>query len=150
YNMLINLAPEFLKDFTRRDGLAVERYYREAITRAGDVRADRKTAPIAGSLLLSENRKRLLDVLDYGSRQGSNVPRFLLWVAPQVPSWNATTLLDETVEGIRSRWNGPRADGQAEGVRSICLAAPRPPRYLEKAFELVAMSDYRRFPGPLE
>lgn len=58
YDVLINLAPEFLKGFTRRDGLAVERYYREAITRA-----DRKTAPIAGSLLLSENRKRLLDVL---------------------------------------------------------------------------------------
>jgi hypothetical protein len=56
YNVLINLAPEFLKDFTRRDGLAVERYYREAITRAGDVRAHRKTAPIAGSLLAPPNR----------------------------------------------------------------------------------------------
>src|SRR6202030_684016 len=71
--------PEFLKDFTRRDGLSVERYYRDAITRAGDVRADRKTAPIAGSLLLSENRKGLLDVLDYGSRQHATAPRFLLW-----------------------------------------------------------------------
>src|ERR1700731_490934 len=40
YNILLNLAPEFLKDFTRRDGLAVERYYRDAITRAGDVQAD--------------------------------------------------------------------------------------------------------------
>jgi hypothetical protein len=150
YNILINLAPEFLKDFTRRDGLAVERYYREAITRAGDVRADRKTAPIAGSLLLSENRKRLLDVLDYGSRQHANAPRFLLWLAPQVPSWNATTLLDETVAGIRARWNGPRGDGQTETVTSICLTAPRPPRYVEKAFELISTSDYRRFPGPLE
>ena len=150
YNILLNLAPEFLKDFTRRDGLAVERYYRDAITRAGDVRADRKTAPIAGSLLLSENRKRLLDVLDYGSRQHSCVPRFLLWLAPQVPSWNATTLLDETVAGIRTRWSGQSADGQTEALKSICLTAPRPPRYMEKAFELVGTSDYRRFPGPLE
>jgi hypothetical protein len=150
YSILINLAPEFLKDFTRRDGLAIERYYREAIARAGDLRADRKTAPIAGSLLLAENRKRLLDVLDYGSRQHANAPRFLLWLAPQVRSWNATTFLDETVTGIRSRWNGPRADGQAETVTSICLTAPRPPRYVEKAFELIGTSDYRRFPGPLE
>lgn len=150
YNILINLAPEFLKDFTRRDGLAIERYYREAITRAGDVRADHKTAPIAGSLLLSENRKRVLDVLDYGSRQDSGAPRFLLWLAPQVSSWNATTLLDETVAGIRSRWNGPRAVGQTEAVRSICLTAPRPPRYVEKAFDLFGTSDYRRFPSPLE
>ena len=51
YGTLLDLAPDFLKDFARRDGLAVERCYREAITRAGDVRADRKTAPIVGSLL---------------------------------------------------------------------------------------------------
>jgi hypothetical protein len=150
YNILINLAPEFLKDFTRRDGLAIERYYREAITRAGDLRADRKTAPIAGSLLLAENRKRLHDVLEYGSRQQANAPRFLLWLAPQVPSWNATTLLDEAVAAIRSCWNGPRADGQTDTVKSICLTAPRPPRYVEKAFEIIGTSDYRRFPGPLE
>jgi hypothetical protein len=150
YNILINLAPEFLKDFTRRDGLAIERYYREAITRAGDLRADRKTAPIAVSLLLAENRKRLHDVLEYGSRQQANAPRFLLWLAPQVPSWNATTLLDEAVAAIRSCWNGPRADGQTDTVKSICLTAPRPPRYVEKAFEIIGTSDYRRFPGPLE
>lgn len=150
YNVLLNLAPEYLRDFTRRDGLAVERYYREAIMRAGDVRADRKTAPIAGSLLLSENRKRLFDVLDYGSRQQPSAPRFLLWLTPQVPSWNATTLLNETVAGIRTRWSAQRTDGPTEALKSICLTVPRPPRYLEKAFEVVATGEDRRFPGPLE
>lgn len=62
YNILLSLAPEFLKSFTRRDGLAVERYYREAITRAGDVRVDRKTAPVIGSLLVPGNRRRLFAV----------------------------------------------------------------------------------------
>lgn len=150
YNMLLSLAPEFLKEFTRRDGLAVERYYREAITRAGDVRADRMTTPIVGSLLLSENRKRLRDVLDYGARQHSDMPRFLLWLVPQVLSWNATTLLDETIAGIRTRWNAQSADGQTAALKSICLTASRPPRYIKKAFELVGTNDYRRFPGPLE
>jgi hypothetical protein len=130
YNILLNFAPDYLKAFARGDGLAVERYYREAFTRAGDVRADRMTAPVTGSLLLSENRKRLLDVLDYGSRQHSSVPRFLLWLAPQVPSWNATTLLEETVAGIRAQWSGQRADGQTEALKSLCLTAPRPPRYI--------------------
>lgn len=67
-----------------------------------------------------------------------------------MPSWNAITLLDETVAGICSRWNGPRPDGQTETVTSIRLAAPRPPRYVKKAFGRVGTSDYRRFPGPLE
>jgi hypothetical protein len=31
YNVLLNLAPEFLKDFMRRDGVAVERYYQRAM-----------------------------------------------------------------------------------------------------------------------
>lgn len=64
YGALLDLAPDFLNDFARRDGLAVERYYREAITRTGDVRADRKIAPILGSLLLADNLKRFVDVLD--------------------------------------------------------------------------------------
>lgn len=150
YNILLTLAPEFLKDFARRDGLAVTRYYLEAIARAGDVRADRKTAPLVGSLLLSENRKRLFDVLDYGSRPRSSVPQFVIWLAPQVPAWNATTLLDEAVAGIRKRWSGPLTDGQNEAPKSICLTVPRPPRYIQKAFEFIGKSDVRRFPGPLE
>jgi hypothetical protein len=150
YNLLLSLAPEFLKDFARRDGLAVARYYREAIARAGDVRADRKTVPIVGSLLLPENRKRLFDVLEYGSHQRTGMPPFLVWLTPQVPSWNATTLLDDAVAGIRARWKVERDDGQAEAPRSVCLTAPRPPRYIEKAFEIVLTADVRRFPGPLE
>jgi hypothetical protein len=129
YGTLLDLAPDFLKDFARRDGLAVGRYYREAITRAGDVRADRKTAPIVGSLLVAENLKRLIDVLDYGSRAHATAPPFLLWLTPLVAWWGATTLLDETVSGVRARWAGQSGDGQAEMIKSICLTAPRPPRY---------------------
>lgn len=150
YNVLLSLAPEFLKEFARRDGLAVARYYREAIARAGDVRADRKTAPIVGSLLLPENRKRLFDVLEYGSRQRDCRPPFVVWLAPHVPWWNATTLLVEAVAGIRRRWNAQRDDDQAEAPRSLCLTKPWPPRYIEKAFKLIGTSDTGRFPGPLE
>jgi len=150
YNLLLSLAPEFLKDFARRDGLAIARYYREAIARTGDVRADRRTAPIVGSLLLPENRKRLFDVLEYGSHQRTGMPPFIVWLTPQVPSWNATTLLSDTVAGIRTRWKVQHEDGETEAPRSVCLTAPRPPRYIEKAFEIVLGSDVRHFPGPLE
>jgi hypothetical protein len=151
YGTLLDMAPDFLKEFARRDGLAVERYYREAMTRTGDIRADRKTAPILGSLLLADNLKRLIDVLDYGSRTRPGPPRFLLWLPPVVPSWGATTVLDDTLTGIRARWGaGQRADETAETFQSICLTAPRPPRYLEKAFNVVCTSDTRGCPGPLE
>ena len=49
YGTLLELAPDFLKDFARRDALAVERYYREAITRTGETARARQSS--ARSLL---------------------------------------------------------------------------------------------------
>jgi hypothetical protein len=142
-------------DFDRADTVGVQKLdakgtYRDAITRAGDVRADRKTAPIAGSLLISDNRKRFIDVLDYGGRAHPTAPHLMLWLTPLVQCWGATTLVDETIAGIRARWSGQREGEQARSFKSICLSPPRPPRYLEKAFDFVCVGDYRQFPGPLE
>ena len=81
----------------------------------------------------------------------AKTPRFLLWLAPVVSFWGATTLLDDTLTGIRARWGGgQRADESVETLQSICLTSPRPPRYVEKAFSVVCTSDIRRCPGPLE
>ena len=116
YGTLLDLAPDFLKDFARRDGLAVERYYREAIMRAGDVRADRKTALIVGSLLIAENLKRLLMCLTTEVARTRPRRALLLWLTPLVQWWGATTLLDETVAGIRARWADKAGDSASRDV----------------------------------
>src|SRR3546814_3867748 len=51
YRLLIELAPEYFQEWTRRDGLSVQRFYRHALTARGDVRSHRQTTPLVGSLL---------------------------------------------------------------------------------------------------
>ena len=124
--------------------------------RAGSVRAERKSASIAASLLLSKGRNRRFEVLDHGSRQQSNVPRFLFMVhatGAQVPSWNAGMRQRFSMKrspASGTRWRAQHIDDARHAPRSICLTESRPPRYLEKTFEVVATRDDRRFPGLLK
>jgi hypothetical protein len=63
YRFLTDVAPEFLKDFIRTDGLAVERYYKEVLSRRGQLRLDRPTIPHHGALTNKYNVERLIEAL---------------------------------------------------------------------------------------
>ena len=93
YQILLDLAPNFLKEFTRRDGLAVERYYRDAFNRAGDIRSDRPTTALLGSLFTRENSRRLFEVAKYGLRTDVKPAEICIWFVPQVPHWGVTKAL---------------------------------------------------------
>lgn len=148
YQLLLELNPGFLKDFTRSSGLAVERYYREAFMRAGEPRADRPSIPLLGSLLLHENVRRLTDVLSYGLRSQQR-PRGLLWIAPQVPYWGASSLLPAVLrELIRSMGHPVPELGPVE--RTVCVAVGREAKYLEEAFGRVQRTDTAVVPRCLE
>jgi hypothetical protein len=69
YRTLIELAPDFFKEFTVTSGLTVERYRRKAVSRTGEPRTDRRNVALAGSLFTHGNIERFLRVVDYGLRQ---------------------------------------------------------------------------------
>lgn len=149
YAALVQLAPEFLKEFTTRTGLAVNRYWREAVGRVGEARSDRPTIAIVGPLYTEGNARRVLEVLDYGLRDKTDAPGFIMSVAPQTRFWGATTLQRDTLALIKRKLvQQPAAD--APDPRSICLVAGKPPRYLERSFDEVHCSDAPEFPGALE
>jgi hypothetical protein len=151
YQVLIDIAPSFLKDFARRDGLAVERYYREAFTRTGDVRSDRPTVPLLGSLFTRENTRRLFEVAEYGLRSVSERPTVCLWFAPQTPYWGATTALPEILDQIKSRVLAVSEDETRDpDNRTICLIGGRAAKHVETAFDLVGTSDAPSIPASLE
>lgn len=151
YQVLLELAPEFLKEFGRKDGLAVERFYRDALGRIGEVRADRKTVPVLGSLLLPYNRERLFAALDYGLRERPSAkPRFLIWLPAQVPYWGATTLLGVTVEALQAKISAEYVDPYEEEIPCVGLCFGSPERYLERAFDHVVALSRRLFPAALE
>ena len=144
-----DLAPEFLSDFVRPDGFAVERYYREAYGRAGEVRVDRPTIPLLGSLLLRSNVERFVNVLGYGMRNARR-PRHLIWLAPQAPHWGATRTLPDLLRQVALNAATPTAGEEAPPPLSICLLPGRGSPYLDEAFDRVLRTDAPMIAGRLE
>ena len=150
YRRMADLAPEFLSEFVRPDGFAVERYYREAYGRAGEPRVDRPTIPLLGSLLLRSNVERFVGVLGYGLRNLRRPPRQLLWLAPQVPLWGSTRTLPDLLRQVASRLVPPTDGEGASPPPSVCLLPGRGSHYLDEAFDRVVRTDASVIAGRLE
>ncbi|ESZ63211.1 hypothetical protein [Mesorhizobium sp. L103C131B0] len=151
YQLLIQLAQDYLKEWTRRDGLSVQRFYRHAFTSHGDVRADRPTVPIIGSLFTKENARRLFDVASYGLRKTRHAAAAIYWVVPQAPLWGSTSIMAEIVEQFREQINRLNEDlSVRQNVETISLTAQRPERWVKEAFTRGYESNARVFPGGFE
>lgn len=151
YQLLVQLAPEYLKEWTRRDGLSVQRFYRHAFTSHGDVRADRPTVPIIGSLFTMENARRLFEVASYGLRKTRHAAAAVYWVIPQAPLWGSTSIMAEAVEQFRERIIRTNEDLTVrQNVESIALTAQRPERWVKEAFTREHGANARVFPGGFE
>jgi hypothetical protein len=151
YDLLLRLAPEYLKEWKRRDGLSVQRYYRNAFTNLGDVRVDRQTTPIVGSLFTLENARRLVEVANYGFRRARRGASALYWVVPQAPLWGSSGILPEAVERFRDRIVRTNEDLTARRpVDTVSLSAGRPDRWVREAFENCCVADRKVFPGGFE
>jgi hypothetical protein len=149
YQTLIDLAPDFFKEFTTRNGLSVNRYWREAVSRAGDVRSDRRTIPMVGAMASQANIERLLRVVDYGQRDAQH-PDVIISVAPQNRYWGATSLLREALNVLRRKLRTDAADQEAAEPRAIGLIPGKAPRYLEHAFDQLDSLDEVELPHALE
>ena len=146
YRFLTDIAPEFLKEFTRTDGLAVERYYKEVLARRGQLRSNRPTIPLLGALTNKDNVERLIDAMSYASRRPARPSRFV-WVKPQVSFWGATRILPETIKRLKSMILQDKDDQDA---KSVCLVTGKPENYLTRMFDEVHSTDQARFPAALE
>ncbi|MBY3332378.1 hypothetical protein HFN98_17340 [Rhizobium laguerreae] len=151
YQLLVQLAPEYFKEWTRRDGLSVGRFYRHAFTSHGDVRADRRTVPIIGSLFTMENARRLFEVANYGLRKTRHGAAAVYWVIPQVPLWGSTSIMAEAVEQFRERVIRTNEDlAVRQNVESVALIATRSERWVREAFTREHGADAKVFPGGFE
>ncbi|RWJ21161.1 MAG: hypothetical protein EOR27_24220 [Mesorhizobium sp.] len=148
YQILVDLAPDFLKEFAVRDGLSVRRYWKEAVGRAGEPRKDRKTIALTGSLSLEKNIARLSAVLEYGLAEHLAKPRHLISIAPHIPHWGGTTLVRDLLKVMRKKMASPEEDGS--DLKAVCLAAGKPERYVEKTYDQIGKSERPEFPAALE
>jgi hypothetical protein len=151
YRLLVELAPEYLKEWTRKDGLSVQRFYRHAFTSHGDIRADRPTSPVVGSLFTPENARRLFEAASYGLRKAKRPALGLLWVIPQTPMWGSTSVLPEIIDQLREKTIRANEDlAHRRPVEAVALTAGRPEPWLKEAFNGCNASDSLVFPGGFE
>ena len=148
YNLLAELAPDFLKEYVTRSGFNERRYWREAVGRAGEARSNRKTIPIVGPLYTDANAKRLFDVLEYGLRGTATVPELILAVAPQTSLWGATTQQRDTLSYLRQGIATTLSSG--DEIQTVCLFTGKPGWYIEKAFDILHLADTSNIPAALE
>lgn len=151
YGLLIELAPEYLKEYTRRDGLAVERFYRYAYASHGEVRSDRPTVPLVGSVFTLENARRLFEVVTYALRRKRRPPEAIFWIVPQLPLWGSTTVLPDILDHAVSRIDSVNQDLLAkQSVVTVALTATKPDRWVSTAFKLNYCAERRVFPSGFE
>lgn len=148
YRMLTDLAPEFLKDFTTGAGLSVHRYWREAVSRAGEPRSDRRTIALVGPLFLQANIERFMKVVEYGLRDGP-APNLLLSVPPRIRHWGCTTLLQDLLSVVRLQLKADDATPIVE-AKTVCMHVGKPTKYIAASFDAVEKMDATDLPGPVE
>jgi hypothetical protein len=151
YQLLMQLAPEYFKEWSRRDGLSVERFYRYAYNSRGEIRSDRPTVPIVGSLFTIENTRRLIEVANYGLRKTRHAAAGVYWVLPQVSLWGSTAIMAESVKQFRELISRRNEDLNVKnGIEAVALTIQRSERWVKEAFTQEYASEGRVFPNGFE
>jgi hypothetical protein len=139
YQVLLDVAPEYLKEFTTRNGLSVQRYFRETAARAGELRSDRPTIGIIGPLYLPDNRKRITAALSSAAPRKHGIDDSIFWVTPVQNIWGASRALGTFLDGVKDD-SIAQVDGTAVSERSVfAITYDQPPRHLTLTFQNVLL-----------
>jgi len=148
YELLVEVAGDYLKEFVTRTGLSVGRFCAETASRAGEFRVDRPTIGLVGPLYTATNRGRLAEALDHAARR-TPLSGSATWLFPQLPLWGACRGLPKIVQQLRGRLRNSKDEESANNV--IGLTAGKPPSHLWKAFgTIAALPSKHELPGCLE
>jgi len=137
YSILKDVAPDFLSEYTRKDGsLSVERYFGEATKRAGELRIDRPTIPIVGTLFTPNNRRRLTDALGYASKkqEASTPPERIHWLIP-ARHWGQSRALAAILGDLTTICASGNTEEQSDPPNKIALCCDRTPDHISTVFD---------------
>ena len=151
YQILLELFPEYLKEYKTRNGLSVLRFFKETAVRAGELRIDRATTGIIGPLYTPENSKRIADALEYTVHTEKEVPVPFLWLVPKSATWGASRALGTLLESISSKSSTPMAGKNKPDRADVAIICGKPQKHLQKVFQkILQRPDNGAIPGALE
>lgn len=100
YELLADFAPEYMKDYVTRGGISVLRFFKETARRSGELRSDRRTIGIIGSLYLPENSRRISAAINYAAAPAHGDDDAYIWMYPSQSAWGASRALVSLMEKL--------------------------------------------------
>lgn len=139
FEALAHIAPDFMQTVIAGGNVRREALFREGVRRAGDLRADRRTIFLVGSVFVDRNIARVKRAIDLSLTDGEpGTPSPPLWHIPATPLWGATRRLPALIDAIAHL-------GGREPVSPIAFASRAPRWHIGKAFEDILCSDANRY-----
>lgn len=90
YELLAEFAPDYLREYVTKQGVNVLRFFKETASRAGELRSNRQTVGIVGSLYAPENSKRVWTAIGYATTPDHHNDDAFLWLIPNQSTWGAS------------------------------------------------------------
>jgi hypothetical protein len=133
FDVLVNFAPEYLKDYVNRSGFSAARYFKEIAGRAGELRSNRQTVGIIGALYQPENIERFSTAIGYTKDRPHFQDDLFVWVVPNQSAWGASRSFLELVEILASEDRPIDQDGSRSRRNPVVIDEGKPQRHLSKA-----------------
>lgn len=138
YEVLLDIAPDYLNEYKTRSGLSAFRFFKETAARAGELRVDRPTVGIIGPLYSPENIGRVSAAIGYAAtREPEANDGDFLWIAPDIAAWGASRATSALLD-------------QIHGSETV-ITRGKPAKHLLKLFQKVLQRpDNGSIPAALE
>lgn len=152
YQVILDLAPDYLKDYKTKNGLSVARFFNETAIRAGELRIDRRTVGIIGPLFSPENSDRIFDAMEYAAQHepDEDVGPFI-WLTPNSSTWGTSRALSTFLERFANESKGNATEKSNNTRRDIAVTCGKPQKHLAKVFQKVLLrADNGSIPSALE
>lgn len=132
-DVLVNIAPEYLKEYVNRSGFAQLRYFKELASRAGELRRDRPTVGIVGALYQPENIERIAKAIGHVNVGAPANDDVFLWVVPKRSGWGASRSFLELLGTLAREGVDIDATGRKQERAAVLIDEGKPEWRLTRA-----------------
>ncbi|CUW41855.1 conserved protein of unknown function (plasmid) [Magnetospirillum sp. XM-1] len=112
-------APAHLARYFKGGQFNTLSYFRLATSMAGDLRKDRKTARIVGTLWTRQNFDRIVAAMKHAPEIPGMEHEPLIWLRPSTPLWGCSTRFVSMVEGLAKNM---APSGRPEPLGTVLIA----------------------------
>jgi hypothetical protein len=112
-------APSIIEKYYRENRFNAAAFLKRASALAGELRSDRPTARIYGTLWTRKNFKTIMNALRYGSGSDQERNRGIIWLRSAYPFWGCSARMPDIVNELRGDGKGT---GESRGAKAVLIS----------------------------